>query len=98
MNNSVEIDTQRDCYTVTAEEDRMEEKSGRHRFRSPISASDAIWLTNLLEELILTTSRTQERSKGQVSGFAQDNCEDILDMLIDMKVDIQQTEIRDGKG
>ena len=25
MTNSVEIDTQRDCYKVTAQEDRMEE-------------------------------------------------------------------------
>ena len=68
-----------------------------HRFRSPINAQDAVWLSNLMEELILTESRMQERSKDTISPFAYDNVEDILDMLIDLKVDIDKTEIRDGK-
>ena len=68
-----------------------------HRFRSPINTQDAVWLSNLMEELILTASRMQERSKDAISPFAYDNVEDILDMLIDLKVDIDKTEIRDGK-
>ena len=68
-----------------------------HRFRSPINAQDAVWLSNLMEELILTASRMQERSKNAISPFAYDNVEDILDMLIDLKVDIDKTEVRDGK-
>tara|TARA_B100000902_G_C27260167_1_gene890245 strand:- start:1278 stop:1529 length:252 start_codon:yes stop_codon:yes gene_type:complete len=78
-------------------EDNKGAKSSRHRFRSPLSTEDVIWISNLLEELIMTTGRLQERSKASISPFANDAVEDILDMLIDMKVDINKSEVRDGK-
>ena len=66
------------------------------KIRKPITAEDADQVKNLCENLIAVIANVQERNS-KLTPIARESIDDILDLIIDIKVDCVDFINREGQ-
>ena len=66
------------------------------KIRKPISAEDADQVKNLCENLIAVIANVQDKNKS-LTPIARESIDDILDLIIDIKVDCVDYINREGQ-
>ena len=66
------------------------------KIRKPISEEDAEQVKNLCENLIAVIANVQDKNKS-LTPIARESIDDILDLIIDIKVDCVDFINREGK-
>jgi hypothetical protein len=73
---------------------KQKEITPKQAIRTPLTTEDVRVLTLLCEDLI---QRVQMTTAGWASVFAKQSAEDIMDVLIDLKVDLEEWGDREAE-